>query len=173
MLARFNIIKSIRTGLEKVVVGVMCGALWSSAVCANEFVNAGRSQSEAAGIPTFQVFLQISTVLALIIVLIFGATWLLKRIGRFNRSADGLLSVVSVLPLGSRERIVLLQAGPRQLLLGVAPGRVSTLHIFDEAVEPGIGDRSGEPRPRSFASLVSRLQALRSHAERMPDANTG
>jgi flagellar protein FliO/FliZ len=37
--------------------------------------------------------------------------------------------------MGARERLVLVQVGSTQLLLGVAPGRISLLHQLDEPVE--------------------------------------
>jgi flagellar protein FliO/FliZ len=38
--------------------------------------------------------------------------------------------------VGSRERVILLRAGDKHLLIGVAPGRVQTLHVFDQALQP-------------------------------------
>ena len=36
--------------------------------------------------------------------------------------------------MGPRERVVLLQVGNAQLLLGVTPGRIQSLHVLDEPV---------------------------------------
>jgi flagellar protein FliO/FliZ len=50
--------------------------------------------------------------------------------------------VVAALPLGTREKAVLIEIGGRQLLLGVAPGRVSLLERFEQPVvdiESGAG----------------------------------
>ena len=49
--------------------------------------------------------------------------------------------------MGARERVVLIQVGKQQMLLGVAPGRVQTLHVLDE---PLTGERS-EDSDGSFA----------------------
>jgi flagellar protein FliO/FliZ len=78
----------------------------------------------------------------LIVVLIaIGATaLLLKRLGRLPQG-PGAMRVVAGLSLGARERAVLIQVGDRQILLGVAPGRVSALHVLDRPVEtlpPGL-----------------------------------
>jgi flagellar protein FliO/FliZ len=43
--------------------------------------------------------------------------------------------VLAELPLGQKERAVLVRCGATQLLLGVAPGRVSTLHVLAEPIE--------------------------------------
>ena len=75
-----------------------------------------------------QVFLG----LLLVIAMIVGVAWLARRFGNFQTTANGGLRVVGGLSMGPRERVVLVQVGDRQLLLGVAPGRVSTLHVLDK-----------------------------------------
>jgi flagellar protein FliO/FliZ len=74
----------------------------------------------------------------LIVVLIaIGVTaFLLRRLGRLPQGA-GAMRVVAGLNLGARERAVLIQVGDKQILLGVAPGRVETLHVLDRPVDAG------------------------------------
>jgi len=82
--------------------------------------------------PTSMVsILQILTYLVLVILIIVGIAWMLRRFGRINSAVNGDLKVLAGLSVGQRERIVLVQAGSVQLLLGVAPGHVQTLHIMD------------------------------------------
>ncbi len=73
--------------------------------------------------------------LMLILGLIFASVWALKRLTLFTQPAGGKLKVLASLSLGARERAILVQAGDQQLLLGVAPGRVATLHVFEEPME--------------------------------------
>ncbi len=85
-----------------------------------------------------QVFLG----LLLVIGMIVGVAWLARRFGNFQTAASGALRVVGGLSMGPRERVVLVQVGDQQLLLGVAPGRVSTLHVLDKPLiavtKPGL-----------------------------------
>ena len=75
--------------------------------------------------------------LIVVLLLFFAMAWLVKRSGVAGGFAQGDLKVVATLPLSTRERAVLIQAGSRQLLLGVAPGRVTLLESFDQPlVEP-------------------------------------
>lgn len=76
----------------------------------------------------------IQTTLGLFAVLIVigGAAWAVKRFGYFQSGGQGQIKVVGGVSLGSRERVVLLQVGEQQLVLGVAPGRIQTLHVLDE-----------------------------------------
>jgi flagellar protein FliO/FliZ len=70
--------------------------------------------------------------LALIVVLgaIFGAGWLSRRVHGTARGAHHPgLEVLAQLPLGPRERAVLIRVGAQQLLVGVCGGCVRTLHV--------------------------------------------
>ena len=61
---------------------------------------------------------------------------------------------------------VLVQVGKQQLLLGVAPGRVNTLHVLDEPVTPQTTlaaapvDGSAPPQPTDFKSILKRSLGL-------------
>jgi len=53
-------------------------------------------------------------------------------------SGHDRFKVLASLPVGTRERIVLMQAGDRQIVVGVAPDRVSALHVLDEPLDIGV-----------------------------------
>lgn len=73
--------------------------------------------------------------LAVIVGAIVLLSFVLKRAGgSWAGGGHADFRVLSSLALGSRERIVLLQAGEHQLLIGVAPGNVRMLHQFDTPV---------------------------------------
>lgn len=65
--------------------------------------------------------------LILVLGLLLGTLWLLKRIGQPRGATAGLLRVVAGVAVGSRERVVILELGNSWLVLGVAPGQVTTL----------------------------------------------
>lgn len=96
---------------------------------------------------------------ALIIVLaaIFVVAWLVRRMRLVGNRVGGAIDVLANVPLGQKERAVLLKVGNTQILLGVAPGRVNTLHVLTEPLDiskppaaPG-----GEP-PSSFRNILLR-----------------
>jgi len=70
--------------------------------------------------------------LMFVLLLIIAAAWFTKRFTGFGSAQAGQLKVLSGVSLGSREKAVLIRAGKQHLLLGVAPGRVVTLHTFEE-----------------------------------------
>ena len=75
--------------------------------------------------------------LALLLVLgaVFALAWLLKRARGLGSRAGGALDVLAQVPLGQKERAVLVRVGATQILLGVAPGRVNTLYVLPEPLD--------------------------------------
>ena len=70
--------------------------------------------------------------LLLVVGLILGLAWVLKRMpGSSFRQAEGL-RVVANIPLGARERAAVVQVGGEQLLIGIGAGGVRTLHLLPE-----------------------------------------
>ena len=63
-----------------------------------------------------------------VLVMIVGVAWLLRRspLGALSRG-HGPLRVVATLPLGPKERLVLVEAGESRILLGVAPAGIVAL----------------------------------------------
>jgi flagellar protein FliO/FliZ len=68
--------------------------------------------------------------LGLVILVILISAWILRRLNRFSFSQGNRLRILGGISVGTRERVILLQIGEKQLLLGVAPGRVETLHVL-------------------------------------------
>ena len=71
----------------------------------------------------WQLFLGLAVVLAMVI----GSLWLLKKLVTQRGESAGLLRVVGATAVGTRERVVIVEVGSTWLVLGVAPGRVSAL----------------------------------------------
>lgn len=77
---------------------------------------------------------QIMISLILVLAIIFIGAWLVRRYGRFSAVADGQLRVLGMLSVGQKERIMLLQVGKDQLLVGVTPSRITRLHELAEPI---------------------------------------
>lgn len=94
--------------------------------------------------------LQLTLGLVVVLAAIVGSAWLLRRYGRLQSNMAGALRVIGGLSMGPRERVVLVQVGKQQLLLGVAPGRIQTLCVLDEPIaEP--------PRPAEQLKFAEQL----------------
>jgi len=97
--------------------------------------------------------------LALLAVLaaIFALAWLARRARSFGNRAAGSLQVQANVTLGPKERAVLVKVGDAQILLGVAPGRVNTLHVLEKPIEIGKPPAGpGQPSRPTFAQLLKR-----------------
>lgn len=70
--------------------------------------------------------------LVVVIALILGLAWVLRKYGRLPINNQVEMKVLGGLSLGTRERAVLVQVEGHRILLGVAPGRVATLHVLDK-----------------------------------------
>jgi flagellar protein FliO/FliZ len=82
-----------------------------------------------------EYFGQIMLSLVLVLLIIFLAAWVLRRYSRFPGVADGNLKVIGALSVGQRERILLLQVGQEQILVGVTSNKITTLHQLEEPVQ--------------------------------------
>jgi flagellar protein FliO/FliZ len=82
--------------------------------------------------------------LLLIIGLIVGLGWLLRRMGHAPMGGKGMVTVLGSVSLGTRERAVVLQSGDTRLLVGVAPGQVQMLCMLESSGEKGTTDDNGE-----------------------------
>lgn len=73
--------------------------------------------------------------LMLVIAAIVATTVILKRMQLPVLQQKGRsLQVVAALPLSAKEKILLVQAGQQQLLIGVTAQSIQTLHVFDTPV---------------------------------------
>ena len=96
---------------------------------------------------TAQLVGSLLVVLGLIVVL----GWLSRRLHRLAPGTrQRALRLVDALPVGARERIVLVEVGGQQLLVGLAPGRVQTLHVLDTPIVP-TADAATPDTPASAA----------------------
>jgi flagellar protein FliO/FliZ len=87
-------------------------------------------------------FFQMFFGLLLVIILIFGLAWLIKRINNFQGGMNDVLKILSIISVGQREKVVLIQVGEQQLLIGVSTGMVNTLLVLDEVVENKVSDNN-------------------------------
>lgn len=69
--------------------------------------------------------------LLIVLSLFFICVWVVRKASLFSLTSNNQMRVVGGLSIGAKERIVLVQLGSKQLVLGVCPGRVETLHILE------------------------------------------
>ncbi|HPF25482.1 MAG TPA: flagellar biosynthetic protein FliO [Steroidobacteraceae bacterium] len=107
--------------------------------------------------------LEVTISLAIVLAAIFAIAWFARRARSFGSRTRRQIEVLDDLPLGVKERAVLVRVAGKTLLLGVAPGQVRALHAFGPedaaslSVEPDSSAVS-DPASRtpSFAALLRR-----------------
>jgi len=104
--------------------------------------------------------LQVTLGLGVVVALLIGALWLLKRLSAPRGATAGLLKVVAGTAVGQRERVVIVEVADTWLVLGVAPGQVRALHQMPRQVSP-IADAA--PPAREFANWLKQIME-RKHA---------
>ena len=99
-----------------------------------------------------------SVTFALLVVLaaIFAVAWLARRVRGIGNRVGNAIDVLADVPLGPKERAVLLKVGTEQILIGVAPGRVNALHVLREPVEVAKTSTATSPTATSFSALLKR-----------------
>jgi len=99
---------------------------------------------------TVRVVLSLGAVIALVVL----AAWLMRRLQTGVGSAPRRLRVIESHSLGVKERMVLVAVGEQQLLLGIAPGSVCTLHVLSAPVAEPPAVAGGS----RFANVLARMR---------------
>lgn len=100
--------------------------------------------------------IQLTAGLIAVVALIFLIAWILKRFNFSQQAHSGVLRVIAGLPLGTRDRLVLLQVGEEQILLGLSPGRIEKLHTLSEPVPVEASGAMASPFGRKINDLMKK-----------------
>ncbi|OYQ04304.1 flagellar biosynthetic protein FliO [Pseudomonas mandelii] len=93
--------------------------------------------------------------LLLVLGLIFFLAWLLRRVQQAGPAGKGqVIEIVGSRALGPRDRLMLVQVGNEQILLGLSPGTITALHVLKEPIEVPTTTESATPE---FAQHLLRM----------------
>jgi flagellar protein FliO/FliZ len=76
--------------------------------------------------------MEIAGSLLFIIVAIVAVVWALKYLLRAGLSRSANMKIVGNLPLSAKDKLLLVKVDGVQLLLGVTPGNIQGLHVFEK-----------------------------------------
>ncbi|UUQ63892.1 flagellar biosynthetic protein FliO [Pseudomonas fuscovaginae UPB0736] len=123
-----------------------------SALAAEPAVTA--AAAPAAGGGMVGQLTQVVLGLLLVLGVIFVLAWLIRRVQQAGPTGKGqVIELVGSRVLGPRDRLVLVQVGNEQILLGLTPGTITPLHVLKEPVKV----TSGEPATPEFAQRLMEL----------------
>lgn len=100
-------------------------------------------------------FLQMGVGLLVVVGAILAMAWAIRRMGYMQARVSGEMKVLGGMSLGQRERVVLMQVGEQQLLVGIAAGNIRTLLVLDKPISvEATGPHVAE------GSFAQKLQAM-------------
>jgi len=91
--------------------------------------------------------------LLLVIGLIFALAWVMRRVQQIGPRGNQAIKLVASQALGPRDRLLLVQVGGEQILLGLSAGRITPLHVLKEPVSL----EAAEPATPEFAQRLMEL----------------
>jgi flagellar protein FliO/FliZ len=116
------------------------------------------ARAPTASVPDIDVtgeLLRVMLSLGAIVALIFAAGWLTRRLQSRQFIGGRRLRCVESMSIGTRERVLLIEADGKRLLVGVGAGGVRALHVYEGTVTVEQAQASVAVPP--FAELLSRL----------------
>ncbi|KTC60482.1 flagellar assembly protein FliO [Pseudomonas fluorescens ABAC62] len=91
--------------------------------------------------------------LLLVVGLIFVLAWLLRRVQQVGPGNAQVIELIGSRALGPRDRLVLVQVGEEQILLGLTAGRITPLHVLKTPVNV----EESKPAAPEFAQRLMEL----------------
>ncbi|UVC27911.1 flagellar biosynthetic protein FliO [Pantoea sp. SOD02] len=110
-------------------------------------------------VSTGSVIGQVSSVLAVIVLLILGCGWLAKRLGFAPKTVTGqALKISATVQVGQRERVVIVDTADARLVLGVTAQQITHLHSLPPLPPEELANNSAAPQDfrQLFQNLVKR-----------------
>jgi len=95
--------------------------------------------------------------LTAVLLLIFAVAWLIKRAQQSTGADRQHLRVISVLSMSGKERVVLLEVGREQVLMGVSAAGIQHLHTLEHPIEHNLHEAGPLPGAPNFAESLRRV----------------
>ncbi|WPN48774.1 flagellar biosynthetic protein FliO [Pseudomonas sp. P8_241] len=129
----------------KKVLGVLL-ALPMSALAAEPVATATAAAAPTVNSGVAGQLTQLVFGLLLVLGLIFFLAWLLRRVQQAGPAGKGqVIELIGSRALGPRDRLMLVQVGNEQILLGLSPGTITALHVLKEPVKVPDGTEKTTP----------------------------
>jgi flagellar protein FliO/FliZ len=97
--------------------------------------------------------------LLLVLGLIFFLAWMLRRVQQAGPAGKGqVIDIIGSRALGPRDRLVLVQVGNEQILLGLSPGTITALHVLKEPVQVPSAEQASPEFAQRLMELLGKDQ---------------
>ncbi|HTE39558.1 MAG TPA: flagellar biosynthetic protein FliO [Steroidobacteraceae bacterium] len=144
---------SITVATLSVCVAPICSAAEKLFAAPESSGPAGQSAGASLG--------QMTLALAVVLIVVFAAAWMLKQTRKFTTKGGHGIEVLAQVALGAKERAVLLKVGTVHVLVGVAPGQVNALHVDTAPIAIEVAAPTEPAHPtHSFQAILKRSLGL-------------
>lgn len=96
--------------------------------------------------------------LLLVLVIFMVLARLMRRLNGVSAGGAGSLRVVSALSVGTRERVLVVQVGEKQVLLGVTATHITALHELEQPLDHASTSESSAPVGRGFKQALKKAR---------------
>ena len=131
--------------------GVLLSAFWP-------WASAHAQQSNISVISPVATLGKLAIALFFVLVVFWVFAKLMKKMQVGQGGAQNGLKVVGALSLGQRERVVVVQVGAEQILLGVTSNQINTLHVLDKPLSSSETTEVGEFKQKLSAALQRQVK---------------
>ncbi|MHC8412373.1 flagellar biosynthetic protein FliO [Pseudomonas sp. Hz4] len=142
----------------KKVLGVLF-ALPFSVLAAEPVATAATAAAPAVSSGVGGQLTQLVFGLLLVLGLIFFLAWLLRRVQQAGPAGKGqVIELIGSRALGPRDRLMLVQVGNEQILLGLSPGTITALHVLKEPVQVPVTEKATPEFAQRLMELMGKDQ---------------
>jgi len=121
-------------------------------------IQAMLARAPTASVPDINVageMVRVMLSLGAIVALIFAAGWLTRRLQSRQFIGGRRLRCIESMAISARERVLLIEADGKRVLVGVGAGGVRALHVYEGSVP--VEEAPAPVAVPSFAELLGRL----------------
>lgn len=97
---------------------------------------------------------KVTLALLFVLAVIYALAWLVKRQQGMKGIANLPMRTLAVLPLGHKEKLILVEIGNKQILLGMTPHNINCLSEFDEPVLQ-VSDKSKQDFAAKLKAMIA------------------
>ncbi len=131
-------------------IGFTVACLVSGELLANESVEKVVDLSKGF---TAGYFLKLGTALLLVLAVFYAFAWFMRRMHHMPAGEAGL-QIVGGLNVGSKEKLIVVQIGEEQVLVGVTQQSINRLHVLKEPISVAGSGVIGKP---VFAKILDNV----------------
>ena len=128
-------LKTLHRRISTLVCLVVCGLLGTLPVLAETLAATPATGVAGGGLAAGDIAsatLRMVVGLAVVLGLLAATAWVSRRFRAGAGARGGVVEIITGLSLGNRERVVLLKVGSDQVLVGISPSGLRTLHVIGQ-----------------------------------------